>query len=282
MATLLAVSPAPAADTVSHPFRGVTLIERDQDVKVVRIDLNDPGIGFRVTESNGPAGGDTNLEETRDYVGRVNAQIGINGNFFDNSVINQLLGTTTVVGPAASDGAVYGSSDSNSALRTINLSTDNLPSIGPANVTAGLHNAISGFILVENGVNQDPNNPGSGSTNRSAIGFNQNGDQLILLAASNKTLFETGALLIEFGARTALQLDGGGSTALVMDFNGDGQGPQTLLGGGRRVGNSLAVFAAEIPEPSSAILLGALAVSVLALRHRPTAYAKTQRKDAER
>lgn len=276
--------PALATDTITQPFKGVTLIERNSDIKVVKINLADPDISFRVTEPNGAASGDTNLEETDDYVGRVDAQIGINANFFDNSVLNQFLGTTTVTGLAASNGGVYGTADSNSALKTLNLSATNAVSVGPANVSTGLYNAVSGFNLVQNGLNQDPNNPGSATANRSVIGFNQAGDVLILLAALNKTNFESGQLLIEFGGYQGLQLDGGGSTALVMDFYDDALGPQTLLGGGRRVGNSLAVFADPIPEPATAALLAAAGLVLLGRRRRdasaPTAVAPRRARGA--
>jgi hypothetical protein len=60
------------------------------------------------------------------------------------------------------------------------------------------------------------------------------------------TFLELGNLMMTYGAFHALNLDGGGSTQMVMDYYGDGVGAQLVNGPSeaeRLVGTNLAVFA---------------------------------------
>jgi hypothetical protein len=78
--------PARAAETVTRPFRGITLITRTDTTprgvrsNVVRVDLTAPGVSFKLS----PPGGrrDTVRQTTLDFLRLEKAQVAINVHFF--------------------------------------------------------------------------------------------------------------------------------------------------------------------------------------------------------
>jgi hypothetical protein len=101
--------PLPAADTVQHPFRGVTYIERVETapralrMHVVTIDLAAPGIAFKLS----PPGGnlETVRQTTLDFLLQEHAQIAINAHYFLPWPSSSP--DASLVGFAASNGTVY-------------------------------------------------------------------------------------------------------------------------------------------------------------------------------
>jgi len=101
--------PIRADQTVTHPFEGVTYIDRTETsprsvhMHVVQIDLTAPGIRFKLSPPAGPQ--EVIRQTTLDYVKQERAQIAINGHFFwpwpSTAPESQVLGI------GASDGAVY-------------------------------------------------------------------------------------------------------------------------------------------------------------------------------
>lgn len=102
---------------------------------------------------------------------------------------------------------------------------------------------------------------------RTAIGVSQDGNTLTLFTVDaaggslGMTVGEVADLLrTDYGVWNALNLDGGGSTTLVLENPATGLGQLANVSGdgglGRAVGSSLAVFAAPIPEPASLACLG--------------------------
>jgi exopolysaccharide biosynthesis protein len=80
-------------------------------------------------------------------------------------------------------------------------------------------------------------------TSRTLIGLTADQRTLLLLTAEKMTVAEAASLLASgFGASDALNLDGGGSTSLVVRDPETGK-PEVLAGTGRAVCSSLAVFA---------------------------------------
>ena len=278
---------------------------RQVDMWLVEIDTKAPGISFLVTPSNGNLIGDTKPETTRAFVTRVGAQIGINGSFFSMAAKNApSKGQYNVQGLSASKGDVY-SPFAAGFTDAINFSKDNVPTIiqgidkspqrtaeltsakdpkdKPLEVNIGferkpavpLYNALSGkHRLVKNGkkvANKDP-----AIHPRTAIGIAKNGKLLILTVDGREKdrslgmkLSELADAMIKFGARDAINLDGGGSTTLVMDDpTTKANDPQVLNlpcdpfpnsketgqihGKERATGNNLAVFAKPIRKPATA------------------------------
>ncbi len=98
-----------AAETVDHPFLGVTHITRTETspravtLHVVRIDLTIPGIAFRLTAPGGTR--ETVRQTTLAHLLAQQAQVAVNGHFFLPFPSADL--NATVIGLAASDGNVY-------------------------------------------------------------------------------------------------------------------------------------------------------------------------------
>ncbi|MBI3469809.1 MAG: phosphodiester glycosidase family protein [Candidatus Solibacter usitatus] len=100
---------AEGAETVEHPYLGVTLIRRTEteprslNMKIVRVDLTAPGIRFRLTPSSGTR--ETVRVTTLDFLNEQGAQVAINGHFFLPFPSSDL--NASAIGLAASDGDVY-------------------------------------------------------------------------------------------------------------------------------------------------------------------------------
>ena len=143
---------------------------------------------------------------------------------------------------------------------------------------SNVYNAVAGSaIIVRDGVNVgnqsanegDPLNPNP----RSDVGVSQNGQFLYLVAIDGRqpgysvgtTISETADMMLGFGAYKAMNLDGGGSTALVVaGASGNPADLNRPSGGSERYdGNALGVYALplEVLEPGSAgfIVLGCVA-----------------------
>ena len=97
------------AETVRHPFLGVTYIERTETsprivhVHVVQIDLTAPGIRFKLTPPGGKL--ETVRQTTLGFLNQEHAQVAINGHFF--TPFPSTSPDAALVGFAASGGNVY-------------------------------------------------------------------------------------------------------------------------------------------------------------------------------
>jgi exopolysaccharide biosynthesis protein len=262
-------------------FPGVEHIHRTQreprpvDIHLVIIDLKTPGLRFRFTEPNGDqAPGELTAETPRAYLVRVGAQIAINaGSYFPNprmpQVDNYYLGV--------SDGARY--SPFTYGESAINISRENVATIidpHPDDRAAGvasyrsspeveLYNAIGAKnrILARginvggdhyNGVDCDKNCSCHEPHPRTAIGVTAD-QKLVLFTVDGRqpgrsmgmTTPEVADVLLEYGVTDAVNLDGGGSTQLVV------ADPQPRVvnrpsdGKERAVGGNLAVFLPAAP-----------------------------------
>jgi len=243
-------------------FRGVELREgaatfpRPLQVRAVRVDLREPTIDFLVTPrlSNGSRA--FGARTTSEFLDEFNCQVAINGSIFD--VFARKRGDPMYVEDLSlSRGDLYLSSNKWDALL---ISTNRKAWIARAPVdTMGAYNGLSGFYaLLINGKNN-----GTMKTRhpRTAVGVSRNGRYLILMTIDGRqaghsegtTTAETAEWIRKLGAYNALNLDGGGSTALVIEA-ADGS-PVVLnrpcgppVGTERRVANHLGVFAEPLPS----------------------------------
>ncbi len=267
-----------AVDEISSPFIGITHIHRTRtqprtiDMHILVIDLNTPGLSFRVTPSNGDSAGETTIQTVRNFLIEQNAQIAINAGFFfwDGSGYD-------VMGFAASDGNIYSpfvaSYDFPKPLVSLNISADNTASIikyntllppnyyYPANTS--IYNAAPGSErIVYDGANVTSTSYyiDTALHPRTAGGLT-NDRKLVLITVDGRNLghsngmytTEVANVLIEFGATTGINFDGGGSTTLVFaDPNvrvvNVPVGINNEPGSERATANNIAIFANQRQE----------------------------------
>ncbi len=268
---------------VEHIIRTETS-PRPLRIHVVKIDLTAPGIRFKLTPPAGKRG--TVRQTTLDFMKQEGAQIAVNGHFFipfpttDSDV--WLVGFAASGGvvysgcekPAQSYAIV-------AAAPALNIDAANRATIvhcDPASEDGkrvlepvAIGTAVAGSAqIVTGGVKSvpgyagplTPGGPGNFSEEqswydlrnaRTAIGLSQDGRTLILFTvdarggSAGMSGGEVADMLIrDYGVHDALNLDGGGSTTLVMKdtagkasiVNTPSDNPQ-----GRAVGSNLAVFA---------------------------------------
>lgn len=240
-------------------FQGVDILqERRSEPRpialfVVRVDLQAPGVEFLVTPSNGDEPGDTGGQKATTFLAEHGCQLAINASPF--SPVGEIEGESRdVLGLSVSRGDVY--SRSHGGNGALLITEDNRATIArPPFDTEGVHNAVGGFgLLLEDGVivaGGEERHP------RTAVGVSEDGRYLYLLIIDGRqpgysvgtTTGETAAILKELGAFQGLNLDGGGSTILVVE---DGDGGARILNrpihnrvpGTERVnGNHLGIFA---------------------------------------
>jgi hypothetical protein len=258
-------------NTRAELFDGITYIRavrqqpRPLVIHVVQIDLDTPGLSFLVTPSDPVDGHEVRAQTTSHFLVTHDLQLAINGDFFwpwwyytlfdyyphDND-------PTDVNGFAASQGQTYSAEEADDPRPTLFLSQDNRAGIDQP--IGAVYNAISGLpLIVEDGHISDQIKPDeyyAGVHPRSAVGLDRAKRMLLLFVVDGRqpnysegvTLPELAQIAIEYGADEAFNLDGGGSSTLVIE---DQSGkPQVLNspihmsvpGTERPVGNHLGVW----------------------------------------
>jgi len=250
-------------------FRGIDLDQvrksppMPQAVYAVRIALKEPNIRFLVTPSNGPEPLDTNGRKTSTFLKEFRCQLAVNASPF--SPVQEVEGTPRdILGLSVSKGVAYSKARGDHAALLI--AKHNKVTISrPPFELKGVYNAVCGFfLLLEKGRNVGTDGE---RHPRTAAGVSQDGRFLYLLVIDGRqgdysvgtTTAETAEWIQQLGAYDALNLDGGGSTSLVID---DGRGGckvvnrpiHASLPGAERVnGNHLGVFADPLTaKPSKA------------------------------
>ena len=252
-------------------FNGITYIRdvRQQPraliIHVVQIDLTTPGLGFLVTPSEPSGGHEVRAQTVSEFLDKYDLQLAINGDFFWPWWYHTILDyyphdhdPTDVNGFAASRGAIYSEEQPDDPRPTLYLSQDNQADIDQP--IGAVYNAISGLpLIVENGHISSQIKPDeyyAGLHPRSAAGLDRERQTLLLFVVDGRqpnysegvTLPELAQIAIEYGADAAINLDGGGSSTLVIE---DRQGKSQVLnspihanvpGMERPVGNHIGVW----------------------------------------
>jgi hypothetical protein len=214
-------------------FRGVTYRRdvrrhpRPLVVHTVRVDLQTPGVGFVFTPADAPGERPLRARTVSTFAREQGTQVAVNANFFYPFWAGNPLNyyphegdPVQVVGTAGANGAVYHEpADDFVALY--------FPREGPPDVTrpdGPLLGVIAGnWHLVRNG--QSVRRPDAEVYPRTAIGLDRGRRTLLLMVVDGKqpgysegvTADELADLLANAGAWTAINLDGGGSSALVRE-----------------------------------------------------------------
>ncbi len=255
LTVLLGGGAALAEDVWTEPYPGVRHLERatsNQKLHAVTVDLGRPELRVRATRR-----GERGTTVSR-FAAEQGCQIAVNGDFFDSGFAPE--------GLAMGDGERWtGSSDGPRwgfvATGEGNRLAITLPEL-VAEPEPWMRDVVGGTpLLVEEGAPAPAVECASSFCNRNprtAAGVTRDGRGLILAVvdgrrtgAAGMSLRELAALMIELGAWRALNLDGGGSSALYIEAEG-GVVNQPSDGRERGVANHLGV----IVGPSLAVDAG--------------------------
>ncbi len=248
----LAPSIAQAADSWSDPFPGVRRLHRvtaSQNINVLVVDLCARGVSVRATASG------ERQRTVSSFAGAVGAQAAINGDFFSFS-------DYATNGPAMGNGGGWGGAD-HGYVAPVQFGRHHvaLPFHGDqGGVSAWAEQVISGHpTLLEGG--QVRGNDGDGLCTarhpRSMLGLSGDGNTLYLAVVDGRaspsrigmTCGELIGLMQELGAADAVNLDGGGSSAMWLQGAGVLNYPSD--GSQRVVANHLAIHATGAGEARS-------------------------------
>lgn len=255
-------------------FEGVTYIRdvrtepRPMVIHVLLIDLSTPGIGFLVTPGQPVEDFDIPARTTSQFLREYGVQLAINGGGFHpwRSVMlwdyyPHVGDGVTIEGFASSKGLVYSTSEPD--FPTLYLSADNKASFGKP--IGAVYNAISAlFYIVKDGKWTRPSDTfyqAYGALNpRTVIALDKAAHTLILIVVDGRqpnysegaSLEDMADIAIQYGADVAVNQDGGGSSAMVME--GSSNSPVLLNspidnyipGRERALGNHLGIFARPV------------------------------------
>lgn len=265
----------PARTPVSRSlFQGIDYQRYSRDLPrplvfhVITVDLSAPGLDFLVTPQGlDPAGKDTLADTVPGFLQKNGVQVAINGSFFFPMHVNHAFDYAprvgegvNVVGLSISEGDRYSAVEEGwAALCIVSPKDITLSETGDcaANTVQGL---AGDLLFVKNGQLVPAANRGQ-LFPRSAIALDAEKKTMWLVVVDGRqrgysegvTLGELAEELIALGADQALNLDGGGSSALAVEA----QSQATVLNAPiqarvptrlRPVANHLGIYAAPLPE----------------------------------
>lgn len=248
LAVLLAAPSARAGDTWTNPYDGVKRLYRTtsspaEHVHALVVDLTVPGVHFTATTSA------QRKKTPSAFAKLVGAQAAINGDFFSYT-------DYSTSGLAAGGGAAWPMSKDGTSEGTVSFDkgtnvTITKPSLVVPFDAKAMWGVVSGHpMIVLDGVAQ-PNPAGSSlcvRNPRTAVGLSKDEKTFYMVVVDGRstvsagmTCAELGTLLKGLGAWNALNLDGGGSSAMYVSGVGVVNTPSD--GSERVTANHLALFA---------------------------------------
>lgn len=255
------------ADVSTYPFVGVRHTHRaEAGLHVVEIHLDAPGLRFQLTQPSG--GRETVRRSTVDFCRELAAQVCVNAHFFEPYPSDEM--ESFLIGLAASEGRRFSEFEKPRQAYAlvekapgIHVSATNEAALVGPEFAGRLWTAVAGSAQVLTAgkvtipVYRDAAHPegvltpegkyGNGSswydveTSRTLMGLTEDRRRVVIATVDRSTVGAVAAMLArDFGVWDAVNLDGGGSTTLVVDGEMV-QGPKR--GKPRAVASSLAVFA---------------------------------------
>ncbi|MFP4600077.1 MAG: phosphodiester glycosidase family protein [Persicimonas sp.] len=246
---------ATAGDSWSTPHPGMRRLSRTTSepnrINALEIDLCANGVGVRATKS------DERQQTPSSFAQSVGAQAAVNGDFFGYS-------TYSTSGLAIGEGEHWSGTTDGAANAYAAFSRDRVEFSGD-NETRGpedwMQSVVSGLgTLVEDGqaITSPPSQPSHCSQRhpRTAMGLSRDRRTLYLAVVDGRSTSSRGMTCVELanlmeglGAWSAVNFDGGGSTAMWIE--GVGVANQPSDGTQRTVANHLAVYANGSGEPGA-------------------------------
>lgn len=279
LSTVHAESPPPIPQEVTAPvageafreaawkpiFEGIALAAirleqpRPLNIKLLKVDLKSPGIRLLATPDNGDAPGETTAQFTSSFLREHQCQAAINAGPFDKVYADEGK-PEDVSGLQISGGITVSPSNGYPALLV--MDDGSLQIRAEPFPTKGIREAVSGFqIILNHGkiVATD-----TALHPRTGAALSENGKTLWLLAADGRqkgfsegcTTLEMGQWFRALGASEGINLDGGGTTTMVI---ADADGKPDIInrpihlgkpGRERPSGSHLGVFARPLAAPA--------------------------------
>lgn len=244
--------------------RVVRVLPRPMVAHIIQIDTKAKGFSFLVTPPDSDNEQPLKARTTSQFLEEFGVQIAINGDGFSPwwskspaDYYPHVGDPITPLGFSASNGKVYWNGQNAEDIGiepTLYISRRNVLTFN--NRPDNVYQAISGdrMILLKGEVTPDLDDDELDP--RTAIGVNRNGRYLYIVVIDGRqpfysqgaTFVELAELLKEFGAFTAMSLDGGGSSTLVIE--GENGSPEIMNspidnyipGRERPVGNHFGVY----------------------------------------
>jgi len=232
------ISPQIPADITVPLFEGIAYLKqlrqtpRPLVIHIVTIDLTAPGIKLFVTPGDKRGELEISSRTTSEFLMEFEAQVAINGSFFAPSRSNatddyfpRRGDSVDILGLAISDGVTYSIGQPN--MGVLCVLTGNQAQIQTQSCPANSEQALAGStILVNQGIPiSDADLSGDALQPRTAIALDEQGQTLWLVVVDGRqpgysegiALVELAKAIQELSAYMALNLDGGGSTTLVVE-----------------------------------------------------------------
>jgi exopolysaccharide biosynthesis protein len=247
-----------------------------QRIYAIAIDLTNPDVKVRVSRGGADPDGDgkwtTTLQQPSRIAEREGFEITINGDFFSHlsgkdaegaAALKEFKGNTpaTVNGPAMTDGETWATPKEPKGRPSLIIDAKGQPHIAKVKDPASdARQVIAGSdIIVEGGKDVAPTGKGFPSDRhpRTAVGIAEGGKRLILVVVDGRnkekavgmSLTELSRIMLGLNCQSALNLDGGGSSVIVLRDPKTGE--QEILnhpsdGRERAVANVLGVDVGEV------------------------------------
>jgi hypothetical protein len=244
---------ASAADTWSEPHPGIRMLARTTNTPwrlwALEIDLCASGVSLRATKSS------ERQRTPSSFAGLVDADAAVNGDFFS-------FATYGTSGLSVGAGEPWGDTSDANGNGFVAFGNDRaeLKMTGThiAAAAGWMQNVVSGHPgIVKNGeVDAPASDLCTARHPRTAAGMSKDGRTLYLAVVDGRTTIsvgmtcgELGNLMVELGAWSAINLDGGGSSAMWVRGPGVVNSPSD--GVQRVVANHLGVLASGAGDPGS-------------------------------
>ncbi len=239
----LGLTRPPRTDLEQQLFPGITYqrefrsTPRQTMLHIVTIDLTTPNLKFLVTPGTpGTDGKEIKARTTSNFLSEFGVKLAINASFFlpfyERTPWNyypRVGDRVDILGQAISNGNIY--SPGGKIWSVMCISPSNSIQFRAEKCPEGTIQAISGNrLLVERGepIPLDIDESKAKFLPCTAIGINEAGDKLWIIVVDGRQPFYSEGLnlaqlrgiFIELGVYTVLNLDGGGSSTLVVEQNG--------------------------------------------------------------
>lgn len=239
----LCLSRPPRSDIEQQLFQGISYRREARSqprplmLHVVTIDLSTPGLRFLVTPEERTAdGSEVKAQTTPAFLAKHGLQLAVNASFFHPFYEKSPWDYSprsgegaNILGQSISNGNIY--SPAEKIWPVLCIFSNNKVEIRHEKCALGTAQGVAGNrFLLENGdrVPLDIDIAEAKLMPSTAVAINEQADKLLLVVVDGRQPFysegvnlaEFTDILIELGAYIALNLDGGGSSTLVISQNG--------------------------------------------------------------